>query len=211
MKNRYDFKINKKDIYINSGLNFRNKIRDFEADFVGVDLRGITAEPNVDNISSIFAGSSFSDDLIKTIPPDMYDAGLNAYAAFTSVGFDLGKLEGNAGLRYEIDLINVKWKINNDDPLRKPRIERTYSELYPSFNLKYELNDKHYLRFSGSNTITLPEFKEIAPFAYTSPNSTIIQGTPELRASVNYNADLKWEYFKSNDELISGAVFYKNI
>ena len=211
VKNRYDFKINKKDIYINSGLNFRNKIRDFEADFVGVDLRGITAEPNVDNISSIFAGSSFSDDLIKTIPPDMYDAGLNAYAAFTSVGFDLGKLEGNAGLRYEIDLINVKWKINNDDPLRKPRIERTYSELYPSFNLKYELNDKHYLRFSGSKTITLPEFKEIAPFAYTSPNSTIIQGTPELRASVNYNADLKWEYFKSNDELISGAVFYKNI
>jgi outer membrane receptor protein involved in Fe transport len=64
---------------------------------------------------------------------------------------------------------------------------------------------------SGSKSITLPEFKEIAPFAYTSPNSTIIQGSPELKASTNYNADLKWEYYKSADELISLAAFYKNI
>jgi len=73
------------------------------------------------------------------------------------------------------------------------------------------LNDKSSLRLSGSKTITLPEFKEIAPFAYTSPNSTIIQGTPELKASENWNADLKWEYFKTADELLSVAAFYKNI
>lgn len=212
IKDKIDFNISDNNYYADFGVNYRNKTRDFSNRFVGVFLGGVsTPTSNVDDITSIFTSSTFTDDRIKTIPDDVYNATLQALGAFASLGFDVGKFGGNLGLRYETNNINVAWDINNDDPLREPKIEKQYNELYPSFNLKYNIDDLHIFRLSGSKSITLPEFKEIAPFAYTSPNSTIIQGSPELKASTNYNADIKWEYYKSSDELISLAAFYKNI
>lgn len=212
IKDKIDFNINGSRYSADFGLNYRNKTRDFSNRFVGVFLGGVsTPVPNVDDITSIFTGSTFSDDRIRTIPDDVYNASLQAMGAFASLGFEYEKLGGNVGLRYESSNINVDWDINNDDPLREPKIDKKYNELYPSFNLKYNIDDLHIFRLSGSKTITLPEFKEIAPFAYTSPNSTIIQGSPDLKSSTNYNADIKWEYYSSADELISMAAFYKNI
>ncbi|WP_418894270.1 TonB-dependent receptor domain-containing protein [Limibacterium fermenti] len=212
LKDRIAFRVKDNDWHANIGVNYRHKTRDFHSQFVGADLRGTTTQAaDVDNLSGIFTSESFTADKIKTLPEDVYNASLSALAGFVSLEFDFGKLDGNAALRYERNTIEVDWDINNDDPLREPSISRTYNELYPSINLKYELTDRHNLRLSASKTLTLPEFKEIAPFAYTSPNSTLIQGTPELKASENYNLDAKWEYYKSNDELISVAAFYKNI
>lgn len=212
LRNKLDFNLGGHSYQLNYGVTYRNKQRDFSNQFVGVQLMGVRKDDdNVDDITSIFISPSFDSGKIKTIPADIYNATLNALGGYATVGFDYGDLEGNVGVRYEQDQIDVQWDINNDDPLREPYIKKTYKQFYPSFNLKYALNDKNNLRLSGSKTITLPEFKEIAPFAYTSPNSTIIQGTPELKASESWNADLKWEYFQSADELISVAGFYKNI
>jgi len=212
LRNKLDLNLGGHLYQLNYGVNYRNKQRDFSNQFVGVQLAGVRKEDdNVDDITSIFTDPSFNTGKIKTIPADIYNATLNALGGYATVGFDYGDLDGNVGVRYEQDQIDVQWDINNDDPLREPYIKKTYRQFYPSINLKYALNDKSSLRLSGSKTITLPEFKEIAPFAYTSPNSTIIQGTPELKASENWNADLKWEYFKTADELLSVAAFYKNI
>ena len=212
LRNKLDLNLGSHTYHLNYGVNYRNKQRDFSNRFVGVQLMGVRKEDdNVDDISSIFTSPSFDSGKIKTIPADIYHATLNALGGYVTVGFDYGNLDGNVGVRYEHDQIEVQWDINNDDPLREPEIKKIYKQFYPSFNIRYALNDKNSLRLSGSKTITLPEFKEIAPFAYTSPNSTIIQGTPELKASENWNADMKWEYFKTADELISVAVFYKHI
>lgn len=212
LRNKLDLNLGGHLYQLNYGVNYRNKQRDFSNQFVGVLLAGVRKEDdNVDDITSVFTASSFNSAKIKTIPADVYDATLNALGGYATVGFDYGDLDGNVGVRYEYDQLDVQWDINNDDPLREPKISKTYTQFYPSFNLKYALNSQNSLRLSGSKTITLPEFKEIAPFAYTSPNSTIIQGTPELKASENWNADLKWEYFQTSDELLSVAAFYKNI
>lgn len=212
LRNKLDLNLDGHSYQLNYGVNYRNKQRDFSNQFVGVQLAGVRKEDDhVDDITSIFTSSSFDSGKIKMIPADIYNATLNVLAGYATVGFDYGDLDGNVGVRYEQDQIDVQWDINNDDPLREPFIKKTYKQFYPSFNFRYKLNEKNSLRLSGSKTITLPEFKEIAPFAYTSPNSTIIQGTPELKASENWNADLKWEYFKTADELLSVAAFYKII
>ncbi|NLY24825.1 MAG: TonB-dependent receptor [Bacteroidales bacterium] len=212
LRNKLDLHLGGHSYHLNYGINYRNKQRDFSNRFVGVQLMGVRKEDdNVDDITSIFTSPSFDSGKIRTIPADIYHATLNALGGYATVGFDYGAMDGNVGVRYERDQIDLQWDINNDDPLREPEIKKIYQQFYPSFNIKYALNDKNSLRLSGSKTITLPEFKEIAPFAYTSPNSTIIQGTPELKASENWNADMKWEYFKTADELLSVAAFYKNI
>lgn len=212
LRNQLDLQLGNHAYQLNWGINYRNKQRDFNNQFVGVQLMGVRKEDdNVDEISSLFTSPSFDRTKIKTIPADRYHASLHALGGYAMAGFDYGALDGNVGVRYELDHIDVQWDINNDDPLREPEIEKTYKQFYPSFHLRYGLDERNNLRLSGSKTITLPEFKEMAPFAYTSPNSTIIQGTPELRASENWNADLKWEYFKTADELLSVAAFYKHI
>lgn len=81
----------------------------------------------------------------------------------------------------------------------------------PALNLKYSLSEKSALRFVASKTITLPEFKELAPFEYVSPIGRVTKGNPDLKHSENYNFDLKWEMFPSAKELLSVTGFYKMI
>ena len=212
IRNKLDLALGGHPWKLEYGLNYRNKQRDFSNQFVGVQMMGLRkGDDNVDDLTSLFTDPGFEPSKIKTIPPDLYNATLHALAGYVELGFIRGKLDGNAGLRYEYDRMDVQWDINNDDPLREPRIRKEYKQFYPGINLRYNITEQQALRLSGSRTITLPEFKEIAPFAYTSPNSTLIQGSPELKASRNWNADLKWEYFKSTDELISLGAFYKKI
>ena len=117
---------------------------------------------------------------------------------------------GNVGVRFERDEINVLWDVGNYVG-RVGSIKKEYSEIYPSANLKYELNDKHFLRFASSLTQTLPEFKELAPFEYVSPTGRVTKGDPSLEKSDVFNVDLKWEFFPKKSELISATTFYKQI
>src|SRR5690606_1402958 len=95
----------------------------------------------------------------------------------------------------------------------------------PSISLKYGLNEDQNLRFSASQTISLPEFKEVAPFVYESVSKRI-GGNPDLlgtKAGASYvnvkdvsyskilNLDLKYEWFMSKSELFSVGAFYKEI
>ena len=95
----------------------------------------------------------------------------------------------------------------------------------PSINVRYALNDKINLRFAFSNTVSLPEFKEVAPYVYEGVTERI-GGNPDLLGQqpgltyvnvkdVSYsnilNLDLKFEWFMSRDEIISFAAFAKEI
>src|SRR5690606_10505139 len=66
-------------------------------------------------------------------------------------------------------------------------------------------------RLAVSRTITLPEFKEISPFGYVSQTGQVTAGNVDREASLNYNYDLKWEFFPTNGQLISLSAFYKEI
>jgi outer membrane receptor protein involved in Fe transport len=77
--------------------------------------------------------------------------------------------------------------------------------------LKFDLTEKSSLRLAGSLSQTLPEFKEIAPFEYVSPQGQVTRGNPDLEASRNFNVDVKYEFFPSRDELFSVTTFFKQI
>jgi len=93
-----------------------------------------------------------------------------------------------------------------------PQFSRqSYNNLYPALNLRYATNENSNLRLSASRTITLPEFKEIAPFEYVSQTGQITRGNPGLEASRNINIDLKYEIFPSAGEVVSLTGFFKKI
>ena len=203
-KNNHLFKLN-------YGFNFRNKERSFNSLFVGVRAKGFQVE-SIDDLSSAFIKTHFNNGslILRERVADVYDATLDAYAGFVNVDFNFNKLTGNFGVRYETDDLNINWNVANYVG-RIGNLTNNYANISPSLNLKYELTDTSYLRFAGSKTITLPEFKELAPFEYVSPIGRVTKGNPDLKESTNYNIDLKWELYLSSKELVSITSFYKRI
>ncbi|MGO4820299.1 MULTISPECIES: TonB-dependent receptor domain-containing protein [unclassified Flavobacterium] len=80
----------------------------------------------------------------------------------------------------------------------------------PSVIAKYKLNDKQNLKFAASNTYTLPQFKEKVKILFQEVGQSY-EGNDKLYASTNYNADLSWELYPSNDEILSVTAFGKLI
>ncbi|WP_438988756.1 carboxypeptidase-like regulatory domain-containing protein [Polaribacter sp.] len=219
-----------KPMKLNLGANFRYKERAFRSQFIGVSTPGFTPGfvdsgflvPTMDNITNIFSNlsnySNVANPKLKVIEQlaDLYSADMINIAGFVNLDFGLNsKFSGNVGLRFERNEINVNWNVKNyqgpDGRARIGALGKQYNSIYPSVNLKYQLNDKNSLRFASSLTQTLPEFKEFAPFQYEEPTGRVIQGNPNIERSKVLNIDAKWEFFPSREELISGSFFYKNI
>lgn len=212
IKNQFQIWSANKEHPVTAGLNFRHKTRDFNSTFVGADIKELSTNGiDVDNLSLLFTQDAFTSAMLRKLPQDVYTAVLNVYGAFLHTGFDVGKLTGNIGLRLEADQVKLSWDINNDQYYDLETRDTMYLGVYPAINLKYAFTENNHLRFSASKTITLPEFKELAPFPYVSPTGNITKGNPELKLSDNYNLDFKWEYFKSRTELISITSFFKHI
>ncbi|WP_299434012.1 TonB-dependent receptor [uncultured Maribacter sp.] len=196
---------------LNIGVNFRQKDRVFSSLFAGVRARDFQV-PTVDQFSETFTADNFDNGLVlREREADRYDADLNVIAGYANLDFHFGeKLSGNAGVRFERDEINVLWDVANFVG-RVGSIKKEYTEIYPSLNLKYALNEKNAIRFASSLTQTLPEFKELAPFEYVSPTGRVTSGDPNLEKSDVLNIDLKYEFFPSRGQLLSATGFYKNI
>ncbi|MEM7086395.1 MAG: TonB-dependent receptor [Bacteroidota bacterium] len=215
ISNLYKIYDSETDIFhVNFGANYRNKTRDFGSQFVGVEetIRNAVNPTSIDDITSIFTQTNFDNNLleINTLQADLYEGKLQSVAGFVDFIGKLGDFSLQTGLRYQKDDIDVNWNVGNF-PGRLGDASKDYNRLYPSINVKYAINEKHSIRLANSLTRTLPEFKEIAPFEYVSPTGQITRGNPDIEASNNFNYDLKWEFFPSNDQLFSVTGFYKKI
>lgn len=113
----------------------------------------------------------------------------------------------DAGLRYDRVDLYVAYQTQHTEP-STVAIHRNY--VLPSLNLKYAFAKQHSIRLGASQTYTLPQSKEISPFQYVDIGFTS-QGDRNIKPSDNYNADLRWEWYPTNTELVSLTTFYKYI
>lgn len=144
-----------------------------------------------------------------TNPSDRYEANamLNAaYFMFDNALSDKWRLTW--GVRFESYTQNLKAV---DLSLAKINKEDVFTDLLPSFNLSYDVNDKSKIRLGASRTMNRPEFREISPMQFLDLKELwTLQGNPNLkRANVN-NIDLRYEIYPNPGETITFGVFYKN-
>jgi TonB-dependent receptor len=137
----------------------------------------------------------------------------NNNATYANIFLNLGsKLEINGGIRAEQTLREIKYRFTTDATNSKYRkIEKNKTELLPSLNVKYELNERSNIRFAASKTLTRPVSIEIMPIQYINPDGTVEIGNPNIDNSSNYNFDLKYELFPSSNQLFVLGVFGKQI
>lgn len=89
--------------------------------------------------------------------------------------------------------------------------EQKYTDILPSANLKYKLNDKTNLRASYYEAINRPSFYEIVPYTDPDNDDWTQIGNPDVKHTVAHNADIRYELFpKATEQLLIGA-FYKRL
>lgn len=143
---------------------------------------------------------------------DKYAAREKLYAGYMM--FDLPfqiaqqELRVIAGARMESNEQNLNSFDTQDRPIAV-RLQNT--DLLPALNLTYSLGKAANLRAAYSRTVSRPEFRELAPFAfYDFSTLSVVYGNPDLRRALISNYDLRFETFPRVGEMFSASVFYKD-
>lgn len=222
----YSFSKNEDDKYkgkITLGYSGRFKNVALEATQFNFAINRNALQPNVDpnNLDAYFNQQNLNSGLfsIKTfkgglgtpnaLAPQTYNGTQTINSGYTSLQYQMSpKLTTILGVRAEQIIQDINWVTSlnpNGDENSLDEIE-----IMPNASIKYELTEKQNLKFAGSKSYTLPQFKERAPFLYEDVVGSKF-GNPNLYASTNYNADLGWEYFPNSGEVISITAFGKLI
>jgi TonB-dependent receptor len=89
-------------------------------------------------------------------------------------------------------------------------IDTTVVDILPSLNFIYSINKKMNIRLSYYKTLSRPEFRELAPFAfYNFAMDNILSGNTNLKRALIDNMDLRYEIFPGAGQIFSISGFYK--
>lgn len=198
-----------------AGVYFQNKDRDFNARQIGYVWGGPFANQALSSITQdkIFAPQNLGSNgfIINeaTTPSDAYTASSTLYATYLraeSKPFE--KLRLIYGARFE----SYRQTLNTFKPGVQQVFDTSFvvNDLLPSLNAIWSLNDKANLRFAYSQTLSRPEFRELAPFQFFDFNDfLLVEGSSLLRRTKIHNLDLRYEWFFKPGQLVSATVFYK--
>lgn len=199
------------------GYYYQSRVRDFNVRVLG-NVINSTTYFNPDllrlGIGDIFNPTNFMDSTgfsiaESTNKSDSYDASSSLNSGYAMLDMKLTvRLRAVFGVRVEAFSQNVYAESNSNVPTD---ITRSNVDVLPSLNLAYELSQKSNLRFAASQTLSRPEFRELAPFSFFDFNNFVeIVGNSELQRAKITNLDLRYELFPGNGQLISGSVFFKH-
>lgn len=213
------FKFMQNNSSFKAGLLGQLRSRDFSARYIGLvpdnsPLNTAAASyissslpiNQLYNSTAIANGVYLLNDI--TSGSDKYDAKTTTGAAYAM--FDnrfTERLRIVWGSRVEYFHLNLNTTLSGKDLT----VDTTWIDVLPSANLTYSLTEKSNFRASYYRTVARPELREIAPFAYYDYDlSALVNGNPKLVRSQINNADLRYEIYPNNGEVISGSVFYKH-
>jgi len=148
-------------------------------------------------------------DLLNEITnnTDRYSAEFYLNSGYVQFDNTWNKWKINGGLRTEHNVFNIN---TSDFSGQRIKVNSVFLDILPSINLSFNQIKNKY-RLSFSKTLSRPEFREVANFAYYDfVRNAQILGNPNLKKSEIYNLDLKWEYYPKTGENVSLGVFGKN-
>jgi iron complex outermembrane recepter protein len=130
--------------------------------------------------------------------------------------FDIGRYPTklNTGLRY-VDTEQSSggyYKSQAEPDPRKHSIERSYDNWLPSLNMKVELSDELFLRFSTARVMTRPALDQLTgKFDIKEDKLEISAGNPYLDPLEADQYDVSLEYYFKPESLVALGYFYKDL
>jgi TonB-dependent receptor len=186
---------------------------DREADSRPFDITNRSLSPADRQLppEQIFAGSFAQDSRLNLfLNPfgGQYDARDRLTAGYAQVEMPLtDRLRAIGGARLEHWTLDL----NTRQPQGQPEsVSRDNTDLLPALSLNYQLTERQVVRLSGSQTLSRPEYREIANTQSFEPIGGLITfGDTALKRALIHNYDLRWEWYPRAGEVVSVAVFAK--
>jgi TonB-dependent receptor len=146
------------------------------------------------------------------------------YAGYVSNEVTVGALQAYLGLRVEnthssyLGHVQTRDSTGAASPVREVPGTQTYTDLFPSIQLKLGMAEGTDARIAVTRGIARPDYSQLAPslvgttdLASRNNPSALTAGNPDLKPQHAWNYDLLVEHFFPSVGVLSGGVFYKQI
>ncbi len=162
-------------------------------------------------------------DSIPSSAKDDYITNESILAYYLMTELKIGKyITFIPGIRYEKTSIKYESYIAEDFPASESipvsvffqdTIGRnTYSHLLPQIHLQIKPTNWFDIRLAYTNTLSRPDYDQLAPKKIINVNSRIIElGNTELKPALSRNYDLILTFYKQKYGLLTLGAFYKDI
>jgi iron complex outermembrane recepter protein len=153
-------------------------------------------------------------------PPEVFSVEEKVAGGFAMANLKFAGWRGNAGLRLVRtdqtstgNIVGGAGEIQNAfGNFTHVSADRSYTDVLPSFNLARNLNPQLILRLAAARTMARPDFTDVSPRVTLNPGALTGQGgDPNVDPYRANQADLSLEWYHGTNEVLSGALFYKDI
>lgn len=201
--------------WLKGGVYIQSKERNYDARVLGFKVSNLSKYNNQIELlpqEQLFTSANMTETGIMiddiTQPSDAYQAESKLQAAYllseNKIGNNVRVVWGARAEQFEQQITTGFTKANDKT------IEKKNTNILPSLNITYALDKKTNLRACWSQTLSRPEFRELAPAAFYNYNMllTYVGNESLLQTQIN-NYDLRYEYFMGKGEMLSASIFYK--
>ena len=139
-----------------------------------------------------------------------YEGSQTQLAGYVGVNLPVNAFNLYAGARYEFDRKLLRMNTRQyEESLQNTTYDN--SDLFPSVNLTYRINEENQLRAAYGRSVNRPEFRELSPSVYYDFElGSSVMGNYDLKSAYIDNFDVRYEWYPSAGEQISVALFYKH-
>ena len=166
---------------------------------------------------------------IKQQYTNIYDAQWTVYNAKGTAAYDVNNYTafeniaaGYAEFKISTEKLDIFGGVRDENtsqgfdyatfiPTAENAVRKTYSDVLPSLQLNYKLNDKTNIRASYFKSISRPNYYELVPYQPITTNGIGEMGNPNLKHATADNYDLRYEFYPKEDEQIFISGFYKKL
>ncbi len=148
----------------------------------------------------------------KTLASDSYEAELEYNSVYLAYDHMLNsRYQFIAGVRYEdYRQTTETFSLQGAGEPVESLIDE--GSVLPSLGFNWLYSDTQQLRLAVSQTVARPDFKESANATfYDTEFDFRVRGNPNLEISEVINLDLRWEWYLSDADSLSAAIFYKDM
>ena len=190
---------------------------------------GVNTSPTAANIADPFKGQlpigytfpyfskqgiiSIVRQMESIVPYNVVNANYYKVGEQVFSGYAMGLTTFDWGnIVYGARLEHVKNSAEAFAQVGKVRVDSSFTAVYPSAHLNWNVTDEHKLRLSLNTGAGRPDYPVLRPnFTFNDANRTISGGNPDATPEKTRGVDLYWEYFPQGGGYVAVGAFYKHV
>lgn len=191
----------------------RHAARDAQSTAYSINASGITQSERELPAEEIFNGryTGAGDDVWRVTPIGVggtYTASDFQYAGFVMAEKEFSprwQLITGARAEYSDVLVEAQPTVG-----AVSRTNPTFLDVLPAVALTFRPSERVNVRLSASQTVSRPEYRELAPIQYREViGFDNVTGNPDLKRALIQNYDIRWEWYLGAGEVVSVGAFAK--